>query len=121
MIFFSSFKWNHIRVLLKWKVLEIAQGDESNWIEKDNTRFHPIVARIEKYLNFLEQEPPFTLQRICELLLRPTLYKIERTLLMIEKCLKGITITTECYKEATNEVPSVSESLEAEMMTIDNE
>eukprot|EP00818_Percolomonas_sp_WS_P006832 CAMPEP_0117456202 /NCGR_PEP_ID=MMETSP0759-20121206/11756_1 /TAXON_ID=63605 /ORGANISM="Percolomonas cosmopolitus, Strain WS" /LENGTH=184 /DNA_ID=CAMNT_0005249535 /DNA_START=45 /DNA_END=599 /DNA_ORIENTATION=+ len=112
----QTYKWHQLRQLITFKVHQLGKivpklkegqedsmqqlGDNSSTTtNSSNILTHPIAERVMRHLQLLDKEPPFTLQRICELLINPQVYPTERTLWNLERCTKGITISIESFKE----------------------
>eukprot|EP00466_Bigelowiella_natans_P009544 jgi/Bigna1/141156/aug1.60_g15864 len=97
----SRYPWNNLKVLLKSKleeVLELYRKEKSKTTKIDGEDFETRHDRALKYISDFKR-PPFTLQRMCELLKEPKRYysNIEKFFLAFSKMVCGITYPAEDY------------------------
>lgn len=79
----NCYKWDHLQVLIQHKLKEIMQEYlQTEEIEKE-PRFQNFCENLLKF-----ESAPFTLQRICELLIKPKMYnKLDKYMNALEKLL----------------------------------
>mmetsp|Transcript_4747 Transcript_4747/g.7031 ORF Transcript_4747/g.7031 Transcript_4747/m.7031 type:complete len:206 (+) Transcript_4747:216-833(+) len=96
---YFCYPWTQLRELIAFRIYMIASDLYDELIQSNAlpTPSNPL-AIAQKALSYLQgftQSPPFTLQRLCEILVEPLLHfkKLSTVMVMIERCLKVNSIT----------------------------
>jgi hypothetical protein len=108
----KNFKWNELRLLLQFKIKELCAGIGE---ENMNNEQRQLLDDITSLLATRTNGAPFTLQRICEIIHKPTRYytKRERVLDAIFKCMQ-VPSTVEDFqgKEQEEEEEAVDSNMD---------
>eukprot|EP01098_Paradermamoeba_levis_P006894 TRINITY_DN2857_c0_g1_i1.p1 TRINITY_DN2857_c0_g1~~TRINITY_DN2857_c0_g1_i1.p1 ORF type:complete len:275 (-),score=56.76 TRINITY_DN2857_c0_g1_i1:307-1131(-) len=101
----TCFNWNHLCELISFLLKQVMTKYDSakidpGTVDSQRNKYADIMTRLAAF-----QSPPFTLQRICELLLNPTTFcsTLEKFLFAFEKMVT-VTQTQTVYSEAEYEI-----------------
>ncbi|KAL9657310.1 hypothetical protein ABK040_011530 [Willaertia magna] len=80
----NNFNWNELYYFILFKIHLFC--NDNNFIKENNLK--EIIQSIEEHFKKFKNSPPFTLQRLCELLSQPNKHykRLKHLLCSIEKC-----------------------------------
>eukprot|EP01114_Cavostelium_apophysatum_P008026 TRINITY_DN2027_c0_g1_i1.p1 TRINITY_DN2027_c0_g1~~TRINITY_DN2027_c0_g1_i1.p1 ORF type:complete len:188 (+),score=42.72 TRINITY_DN2027_c0_g1_i1:121-684(+) len=80
----SSYSWPHLKMLISFRIEQILYTYYDDDPQKE--QLQPEIASVLRLLDSFSG-PPFTLQRLCELILKPTYKSLRKYLFALEKLL----------------------------------